>query len=616
LAVAWGWQIAVGGHTQVLFYSLLSVGLLYLTWMVMEYRETKALHALKPAPMLVTALILGFAVGAVWYIPLLKYMPYSIRGMGPALATGAAAAGYSITDATQWSFPPSEILTFIVPSWFGLKSPYYWGGMPFTSSSFYFGVVPLLFAVLAFFGKKDKFFWGLVVISGFSLLLSFGQYFQTFYSIFFNYLPFFNKFRTPSLIVLLIALSGIIRAGYGLRFVTALREDEKWRKFFLGAAIACAALLVLFLVSGNSLQGLFGSFSKAGEEARYNAQQISQLQGIRFDMLRTDLLLAFLWLGLAFGACYLLITEKLKPTAFLIIVLAITAVDLWRFDHKFYEPQPRGANVAGLQKNRVVEALEKDHSIYRVVPVGRIIQDNRWAAWEIPSLGGYHGAKMRSYQDLLDNVFYNGANPQIPINLPFYSAMNCKYLIAEGTLPPEMGLEMVAQDPNEKIVLYRNPKALERVYFVGKADVVKDRAETIRRLMQPSFAWDTSAVINQALPGPIQRDSTQRAEITENVPHRVKIAANTPVPALMVLSDTYYAPGWTAFDNEKETTIYQVNGYVRGVYLTQGQHNIEYRYTGKYEKRGVTVATTSYFLVWGLAIGAFLYERKRRRRAA
>ncbi len=616
LAVGFGWQIAVGGHTQVLFYSFLAVGLFYLTWAVLEWRESKSLIALKPAPMLAAALFLGLAVGSLWYIPLFKYMGFSIRGMAPAFATAGTAAGYSITDATQWSFPPKEILTFIAPSWFGLKSPYYWGEMPFTSSSFYFGIVPLLFAVLAFFGKKDRLFWGLVVISVFSLFLSFGQHFQSFYALFFNYLPFFSKFRTPSLIVLLIVLSSVIWAGYGLRFVLGLDNNEKWKKVFLYGAIGCAALLVLFLITGDSLRGMFGSFSKAGEEARYNQQQIQQLMKMRFEMLHKDLILAFLWLALAAGACYLYVTRKITAQVLLVGMLLFTAIDLWVFTHKFFDPQPAGSNVETLRPNKIVETLQKDHSIFRVMPIGRLLQDNRWAAWEIASLGGYHGAKMRAYQDLLDNVFYNGPNRQMPLNMPFYSAMNCKYLVAEGMLPPEVGLEMVAQDPQAKQVLYRNPAAMDRAYFVNSVEVIPEREPALQRIKQPDFPWDTVAVIDQPLPGPIRASADRRATITEYIPHRVKITATTSVPSFLVLSDALYSPGWEAYDNNQKTTIYKVNTYVRGVYLTSGEHTIEYRYTGKYEKEGIAVATVSHFLVWGLVIGAFLYHRRRRRSAA
>ncbi|MFZ5433799.1 MAG: hypothetical protein ACOZB3_08510 [Calditrichota bacterium] len=616
LALAFGWQIAVGGHTQILFYSFVTVGLIYIVWAILEFRQNATVRILIPAGLIAVALILGFTVGSLWYIPLLEYVGFSIRGMGPAIATAGGQAGYSMADATMWSFAPKELITFIVPSWYGLQSPYYWGDMPFTSSSFYFGAVPLLFAVLAFWGKKDRLFWGLVAVTVFSILLSFGRHFEIFYGIFFNILPFFNKFRTPSLILLLVVLSGIIFSAYGLRFVLGLDNNEKWRKISLYGMIASAILLVIVLIAGDALSGLFGSFTKAGETGRYTAAQMQQLQAMRFDMLHTDLLLALLWLALAFGACWLKITGKLNSTVFLAVILIITVIDLGRFSTKFFDPQPASSVLDTLKPNRLVDALRQDQTTFRVMPLGRLMQDNRWAAWKIASLGGYHGAKMRSYQDLVDNVFFNGPDRRLPLNLPFFSAMNCKYFVVESPLPEYLEMELVAQDPASKQLLYRNPRVLNRVYFVDSLHVISDRTETLRRIMQPNFLFDYEAVIDQPLPGPIAPHYQRTASVTEYTPDRVRIAANTPTPSFMIFSDAYYAPGWEATDNGLPTTIYKVNGFVRGLYLKPGEHTIEFRYTGKYEKMGETVATLSHFVVWGLVIGGFFMIRKRRKATA
>jgi hypothetical protein len=488
--------------------------------------------------------------------------------------------------------------------------------MPFTSSSVYFGVVPLLFAVLAFFGKKDRLFWGLTAVSVFSILLSFGSHFQSFYAFFFNVLPYFNKFRTPSLILLLVMLAGIVFAAYGLRFVLTLENNAKWRKVFARGAIVCAALLLIFLVAGEAFRGLFGSFIKAGEAQQYNPQQIEQLTKIRFGMLRTDLLLSLLFLGLAFGALWLKLSGRIKSTAFLTAILVITLVDIWRFSTQFFEPQPASTVTETLRPNRIVETLRQDHSYFRVFPLGRLMQDNRWAAWRIPSLGGYHAAKLRSYQDMVENLFFKSADARVPLNISLLSALNCKYFAAEGQLPPNLGFELVAQDPQEKLLLYRNPGALERAYFADSVLVISDRAAALRKMQEPSFLFGYMAVVDQPLPGPVAYDARREVKITEYTPHIVRISASVAKPTLLVLSDAHYAPGWEALDNGAPTTIYLVNSFVRGLYLRPGEHTIEFRYQGKYEQRGVMVATLSHFVVWGLVIGTFLFERRRRKAAA
>jgi hypothetical protein len=616
LALTLGWQIGVGGHTQIIFYSLVLMGLLYLVWFILEVRQKISLRAFLPALYLVIVVLLGFAAGAVWYVPLSKYVGYSIRGMAPAIATAGASSGYSLTDATMWSLAPRELLTFIVPSWFGLKSPYYWGSMPFTSSSVYFGVVPLLFAVLAFFGKKDRLFWGLTVVSVFSILLSFGSFFRPFYAFFFNHLPYFNKFRTPSLILLMVMLAGIVFAAYGLRFVLTLENNVKWRKIFARGALVCAVLLLIFLVTGEALSGLFGSFIKAGEAQQYNAQQLAQIAKMRFGMLRTDLLLSLLFLSLAFGALWLRLSGRIKTPAFLIGILVITTVDIWRFSVQFFEPQPASTVTETLRPNRIVETLRQDHSYFRVLPLGRLMQDNRWAAWRIPSLGGYHAAKLRSYQDMVENLFSRSADQRVPLNIPLFSSLNCKYVVAEGQLPANLGFEMVAQDPQAKFVLYRNPGALERVYFADSAIVISDRAAALRKMQESSFLFGSMVVVDRPLPGPVTYDARREAGITEYQPDLVRVSATVAQSALLVLSDAYYAPGWEALDNGAPTSIYLVNGFVRGVYLRPGEHSIEFRYRGKYEHRGVMVATVSHFVVWALVIGTFLFERRRRKAPA
>ncbi|MCX6600238.1 MAG: hypothetical protein NT025_01585 [bacterium] len=616
LALALGWQIGVGGHTQIIFYSFVLMGLLYAVWLVFELRQKVTVKALLPALYLIIATVLGFGAGAVWYIPLLKYLGYSIRGMAPAIAAAGTSSGYSLTDATMWSMAPRELITFIVPSWFGLKSPYYWGSMPFTSSSIYFGVVPLLFAVLAFFGKKDRLFWGLTAVSVFSILLSFGSHFQSFYAFFFNFLPFFSKFRTPSLILLLVMLAGIVFAAYGLRFVLTLENNAKWRKVFLRGAVVCVALLLIFLVAGEAFSGLFGSFTKTGEAQQYNPQQLAQLTKIRFGMLRTDLLLSLLFLSLAFGALWLKLTGRIKTTALLATVLVITLVDIWRFSTQFFEPQPASTVTETLRPNRIVETLRQDSSYFRVFPLGRLMQDNRWAAWRVPSLGGYHAAKMRSYQDLVDNLFSKSSDARVPLNIPLLSALNCKYFVAEGQLPPNLGFEPVTQDPQAKLFLYRNPRALDRVYFADSVLVIPDRAAALRKMQEPSFLFDYMAVVDRPLPGPVAYDARREVKITEYRPHVVRISARVAQAALLVLSDAHYPPGWEALDNGSSTPIYQVNGFVRGLYVRPGQHTIEFRYQGKYEQRGVMVATLSHFVAWGLVIGTYLYGRRRRKAAA
>lgn len=615
LALGFGWQIAVGGHTQILLYSGFAMAAVFLAWAHFEYREGTTANLGVGLGMFVIAVILGVGIGSMWYIPLADYVHYSIRGTGPALAT--EVGGYSMDQATMWSMMPGEMITFLFPSWYGLQSPLYWGGMPFTSSSFYFGAVPLLFAVLALFGKKTRLMWALIGLSIFSILLSFGKYFEVFYGLLFNYLPFFNKFRTPSLVLLLVIMSGIILSGYGLKFVLELKDNEKWKKVFLYGTIASVVILVLALIGGQSLFGIFASAVREGEAARYNAQQITQIRGMRLELLQQNVALVMLWLSLAFAACYLYVANKLKSSLLIAAAILITVIDLGLFSNKFFDTQNKIREWPQLQPNGVTRYLQNDKSIFRVFPLGNLNQDNRWIDWGIENFGGYHGAKMRSWQDVQDYVIPNGESARFPLNMSFLSAMNCKYLIANGPLPlTNVVLDSVTADPSAGMVLYRNPRVQERVYFADSILVIEDRAQTFRTMRDNDILYDFVSIVDSALPGPVRIDRTRAAHITSYKPHEVRISATNTQPSFLVLSDAYYAPGWEAMIDGLPAHIYKVNGFARGLYLTPGDHSIIYTYAGKYEHRGIMVATISYFLVLGLLIAGFMMIRKRKAVAA
>jgi hypothetical protein len=626
LALAFAWDIAWGGHTQIVYYAAIMSGLYWLVWSLWDIKA-KPLGWIAPGLMIAAAGLLGLANGALWYMPLYEFVPYSIRGMPAAFATGAAG-GYSMEQAAMWSFHPKEILTFIAPSWFGLKSPQYWGPMPFTTSSFYFGIVPLLFAILAFFSPKNRTVVALGVISAVALFMSFGEHFMSFFKLLFDYLPMFSKFRTPSLIVLLVGLSGIILAAFGLRFVAGIEKSERWRRVFLFGTIASVVLLFIVLVGGSSLQGLFGSFEKPGEFDQYMqqlasqgvpqaqaqanvAQYLTNLRAERFSMLHTDLIVAFLLLALAFAASMLRVMGKVTRTQFILIVLATTAIDMWMFANKFFEPQRIQGRDEMFVKDSPVQYLEQDKSLYRIFPVGNLLQDNRWAYFAIQSLGGYQGAKMRSYQDLLENVFYHGSNARFPLHLPLVSSLNCKYVLSDLELPGDPTLKLI-KNPKGRRYLYENLRVLPRAYFVDSVAVISDREQALKAMQQPDFQPDYWAIADHKLPGEIQPTPNRSATVTTYAPHKVELVAETDRPSFLVLSDAYYKPGWKAIVDGKAADIFLVNTFVRGLYLSPGRHHIQYSFRSASVQAGIAISTISHFVVWGLVIVGFWLVRKER----
>ncbi|MBU1937506.1 YfhO family protein, partial [bacterium] len=404
-------------------------------------------------------------------------------------------------------------------------------------------------------------------------------------------------------------------------------------KIFLIGAVASIALFLIVLVGGNALQGAFGSFEKPGEYNQYMQQLLSRgvpqaqaqsnvmqyignLRLERFALLRTDLLWVLIFLALAFTAAFLKLTGKISRTPFIIAVLAISAIDIWLFSHKFFGPQPPESAEQMFPKDSVVQYLEQDSSLYRVFPAGRLLQDNSWNYFAIQSLGGYHGVKMRAYQDMQDNLFYNGPNARFPLHLPLLSSLNCKYILTDTELGTVPTLKPVIWNQQGHRYLYENLRALPRAYFVDSVAVIPDRDDALRALQRPNFQPDYWAVVDHDLPGPISPTPNRSATVTSYETHEVTIKVETDRPSFMVLSDAHYAPGWKAMVDGKTADIYLVNTFVRGLYLNEGKHHVRFFYRQRSLQAGIGIATISHFVIWALIGWGWWISRKSKKKAS
>ena len=206
-ALAIGFQM-MRAHVQVSYYTFLLIGIYFLFKFFLAIKDKDGLQPLlKAGLMLAGALVIGVMLSSVLYVPVQEYSKFSIRG-------GGASGGLGYDYAAGWSFHPLEMITFVVPSFMGFGGQTYWGKMPFTDYPLYFGIVIFLLAGIAFILKRDRYtwFWGILAII--TLFISFGKEFPVLYGPMFKALPFFNKFRIPSMIHILLDISMILYIIY------------------------------------------------------------------------------------------------------------------------------------------------------------------------------------------------------------------------------------------------------------------------------------------------------------------------------------------------------------------------------------------------------------------
>lgn len=615
LGMAVGWTLTEGGHAQVIYYAGLIVVLYFLYRTITEWNEGLAKVAANVGALAVAGVI-GLIMGALWTVPLYSYIPYSIRGMSPAFAE-SSVQGLSLDWATGWSFHPMEILTFVVPSFFGLQSPYYWGWMPFTSSSFYIGIVPVFFTILALIYSRNRMVWFCAILSIIVFFMSLGEHFLPLYKSLFAILPGFSKFRTPSLILLVMQIALIIMAGFGIQAVLSGKVICKTcrtslDRLFLILAGVCGGLFLLALVLKSALFSGLSSFMfvQAGDPSRYNSQTLLRLQQLRFDAFHRDILIALCLIGLLF----LLISYKLKgslsTSGFLALLAVLVIVDMWIISHRFFEPQPRSAYEEPFHPTPVMSFVKKDNSLFRVLPLGEGFQDNLWMAQGIQSVGGYQGAKVRRFQDLQDYVLYKGPDPNFPLNHNLVDLFNAKYLIAKGRLPGDR-YKIVYADQASGMVVSENPNVMSRAFFVDSVRVLPDRKEVLEAMIDPNWNPRTMAMVEQDIPyEPGSGDRT--VEVVSYKVEEVTLSAQVSRPSLLVLSDTHYPGNWFAEIDGQSAPIYLTDYLFRGVLVPAGKHDVRFYFHCKAIQAGTALSTVGHIVaLLFLLVGMALEWRKR-----
>jgi hypothetical protein len=254
LSAAMG-TLLLTNHMQIVYYVLLALGAYSLYNIILEFTQNSGV-AVKKILLLGGAIAVGLCISAYVYLSVYEYSTYSIRGGGTAGSTGGLTFDY----ATNWSWNPWETIIYLVPSFFGFASPVYWGEMPFHTSTEYLGIIPIVLAVIALIYKRNRVTLFFAALTFVIFLVSLGKYFPAFYGFLFQYLPLFNKFRIPSMILHLLPFTIGILAAYGMTFLLELREDTAARslkKGFLVATGILGALLVIMVLFKSSVYETF-----------------------------------------------------------------------------------------------------------------------------------------------------------------------------------------------------------------------------------------------------------------------------------------------------------------------------------------------------------------------
>lgn len=628
------------GHIQMIYYAVIAVGIYFLFELISRIiKKSKPSGVLYAAGVAVVAAGLAFLMSSDRYFATLEYTPYSTRGSASLEKRLEAEkhpsdvknlhGGLVYDEATQYSFSPAEMMTFLVPNYFGFgkkenelglgggqgqSAPkimnYYWGQKEIEDAPPYMGAAVLLLAIIGFIiYRRDPFMQFLFATALFALLVSFGKNWPYLYDLLYNNLPYFNKFRAPSMILALTQFAVPIMAGYGISGIWKMRENftPKDKKLIYGVLIGTG----LFLVIGFIYSAAFKmSYMENVAEGLFKVD-VSKLpmniQDYFWSEVINDWILNGVFLVAIGIMAFFVARGKMGKPVFYSLLALILFIDLFRVSSRPKDIAEVSLEDSYLRRYEdVYKFIQQDTATFRISDPQRNIA----AYYLLESTNGYHAAKPRIYQDLLDYT-NNQPNTYVIDNPYMLNMLNCKYIIG---YPPKDGIQPIYVSQRTRMPVYPNPDHLPRCFFVdmvekaGPMEILNKMKYGSPEQFDPRviayLEEPLDAKIDPIMPG-------AKAKVVKHENHYIKIEANATGNNFLFVSEIYYPPGWKAYIDGEETEIYKTNYAFRGLVVPEGKHTIEFKFHSSAFETGRTLSLIVNILTILALIGGVILERRK-----
>ncbi|MDF7814564.1 YfhO family protein [Hymenobacter sp. YC55] len=525
-------------------------------------------------------------------------------------ATGKALSGLGL--------PPVQLSDYLA------HMPTYWGDQPITSGPVYVGAIVCFLFVLGLLVADRRTRTWLAAGTLLSLMLAWGKNFETFNYLMFDYFPGYNKFRAVSMALVIaqlampllavLALGRVLRnrvaskpvAGASthpsLAALTAKTTDapetaDLKRKVLLALGVTVGVCVLAFLA------GLGADFSSPIDaQLQQQGFPVDALRQDRASLMRADVLRSIVFILLAAGALWFYLQRKLSAAAAGALVAVLTLVDLWGVDKRYL-------NEANFQNETVAQQFvpsaadqqilqDKDLS-YRVLNLANPFNEAQTSYFH-KSIGGYHGAKLRRYQELIERQISRN-------NLQVLNMLNTRYIIQPAQPASQEG------QPGQPEQAQRNPGALGNAWFVNEVQKVQNPDQEINALTNLNTA--TTAVVD-ASKFPLNKTSYNAPgstiALTKYEPDALTYRATATADAFVVFSEIYYADGWNAYLDGKKVPYVRANYVLRAMPLPAGTHTIEFKFEPTEYAIGNTVSLVSSVLLILALVGAVVYAVRRK----
>lgn len=618
-------------HPQVTYYFLYLLGFwwIYDSWLA--YKKDEIMDWLQRTGIAFGAGVLAIICSIDLYWRLYEYAQYSTRG-GSTLESTGGGGGLSLEYAFSWSQGIGELLTLVIPGLYGGSSgEAYWGPKSFTSGPHYFGAIAFVLALIGIFRYRKKIKYLFFGVGSLTALFSLGYHFPLLNEFMFNYMPYFNKFRTPEMWLIATVFCFSVLAVYGIEalFDIAKSKQKSINDLFLPLGIALG-LGVVFAFGSDALL----SYEKPGEVQQY-AQQLARQNNVspdnpqvqqrvqnfintqvkpqRKEMASSDstryLILALLASGLIVG----LVKRKISKGYFLIGLLLLAGYDMLSVDSRYVaedqlvsdrmEPEQLIQQQQQPVDKFIMENIEsKEGYPYRVFPLMRNPFNNAIPSYFYPTIGGYTGAKLAHYQDLIDNFLTGQNRPTINASThAVLDMLNVKYVTAQQQLPFNGYTEVYNQNGQRA---YLNDDVLPKAFFVDSIREVASPQQAVDLMQSDSFNPAETAIVETDQSLSVSQDTTAEVSVTNYNAKAIELQTSTSEENFLVLSEIYYPAGWEATIDGEPTEIFKTNFVLRGLQVPAGDHTIRMTFEPASNIWGLRIAWFGHVILLICGMGA------------
>ena len=646
-------------HVQMSYYFFFVILFFVGAYFEKAWRTKTLPQFFKASAVLIVAALVGIAANVSNLYHTYAYSKETMRGKSELVQTGDAAkqtsSGLDRNYITQWSYGIDETLTLLVPNFKGGASAalsqsetamskanpmysslygsltQYFGTQPMTSGPVYVGAFVLFLFVLGCFIVKGPLKWALIGATFFSIVLSWGKNFMPLTDFFIDYVPLYNKFRAVSSILVIAEFTIPLLAIFALKRLLEEPEILKQEKKPLGISLLLTAGIALLLAVA---PGSIGSGYVPAQEAQMlqnavNQQMIpaNELSGIlanlgemRAELVSSDALRSFIIIGIGCSLLWLYASGKLRSSLTIAGITILCLADMWGVNKRYLNDAqfvPHSIRTETFTKTNTDELILQDTSLdYRVLNFATsTFDDNNTSYWH-KSVGGYHPAKLRRYQEMIEHhispemqaaykaiATAGGEMDSVDANkFRVLNMLNTKYFIFPA-------------GQQRQTVPILNPHAYGNAWFVNKVQYVNNANEEIDALdsIIPTETAVVDARFKDVLKGATEsyKDSLSSIRLTSYTPNRLTYETNNAQDGIAVFSEIYYPDGWHVTIDGQPAELARADYILRTMYVPAGQHTIEMRFdpTSLHVTEGIAYGALA-LLVIGIIVAVLIAKRK------